>query len=107
MARNVDGYYVNKRSTDLLKIKQFMDEEFRVVNVEEGRGKLAGHGIFVCKTETGEEFRAKMMGDTSELKKYWDQPKLAVGRFLTVKFQGYTKKNNVPRFPVAMRFRDE
>lgn len=107
MARNVAGKYVNKRSTDLLKIKQFEDAEFKVVGVEEGRGKLAGHGIFVCQTDAGDEFKAKMMGDTSELKKYWDNPKLAVGRYMTVKFQGYTKKNNVPRFPVALRFRDD
>lgn len=107
MARNSDGRYVNKRSTDLLKIKQFEDAEFRVVGVEEGRGKLAGHGIFVCQTEDGAQFKAKMMGDTAELKKYWDDPKLAVGRYLTVKFQGYTKKNGVPRFPVAMRFRED
>lgn len=105
MARNAAGLYVNKRSKDLLKIKQFMDEEFKVIGVEEGRGKLAGHGIFVCQTEGGETFKAKMMGDTADLKQYWDTPKLAVGRYLTVKFQGYTKKNNVPRFPVAMRFR--
>ncbi len=107
MARNVAGKYVNKRSYDLLKIKQFEDAEFKVVGVEEGRGKLAGHGIFVCQTEGGEEFRAKMMGDTADLKQYWDNPKLAVGRYLTVKFQGYTKKNAVPRFPVAMRFRND
>lgn len=107
MARNASGRYVNKRSTDLLKIKKFMDEEFKVVGVEEGRGKLAGHGIFVCQTKGGETFKAKMMGDTSALKKYWDDPDLAIGRRLTVKFQGYTKKNNVPRFPVALRFRDE
>ena len=107
MARNVDGLYVNKRSTDLLKIKQFEDAEFKVVSVEEGRGKLAGHGIFVCQTDDGVEFRAKMIGDISELKKYWDDPKTAVGRYLTVKFQGYTKKNGVPRFPVAMRFRED
>lgn len=107
MARNVDGKYVNKRSYDLLKIKQFEDAEFKVVAVEEGRGKLAGHGIFVCETDDGTQFRAKMVGDISELKKYWDNPKLAVGRYLTVKFQGYTTKNGVPRFPVAMRFRDD
>lgn len=107
MARNIDGKYVNKRSYDLLKIKQFMDAEFEVVGVEEGRGKLAGHGIFVCKTADGQTFRAKMMGDTSELKKFWEDPSLAVGRQLTVKFQGMTKKNGVPRFPVALRFRKD
>jgi ATP-dependent DNA ligase len=107
MARNTEGTYVNKRSNDLLKIKEFDDAEFKVVGVEEGRGKLAGHGIFVCTTEEGNEFRAKMMGDTADLKQYWENPKFAVGRYLTVKYQGYTKRNQVPRFPVALRFKED
>ncbi len=105
IARNADGVYVNKRSYDLLKIKEFQDAEFLVTGVEEGRGKLAGHGIFVCKADGG-EFRAKMVGDTSALKQYWENPKLAVGRYLTVKYFGMTKYG-VPRFPVALRFRDD
>jgi DNA ligase-1 len=107
MARNVNGSYVNKRSYDLLKIKEFLDDEFPVIGVEEGRGKLAGHAIFVCRTKDGVEFRAKLTGKQEELKQYFDRPDLAIGRTLTVKYQGLTNKNGVPRFPVAMRFREE
>jgi ATP-dependent DNA ligase len=108
MARNADGPYVeNKRSYDLFKIKEFVDSEFEVVGVEEGRGKLAGHGIFVCRTVDGTEFSVKMMGATEELRKYYEDPSLAVGRWLTVKYQGMTKKKGVPRFPVAVRFRED
>lgn len=107
MVRNVKGLYVNKRSHDLQKIKEFVDSEFIVVGVEEGRGKLAGHGIFVCATKDGAQFKAKMMGETSKLKEYWEDPGKVIGRMLTVKYQGLTKKENVPRFPVAVRFRDE
>ncbi len=103
IARNVSGCYVGKRSYDLLKIKEFLDAEFEVIGVEEGRGKLTGHGIFVCKTANGAEFRAKMVGDTAALKQYYQDASLAVGRQLTVKFQGLTK-NGIPRFPVALRF---
>lgn len=106
IARNANGQYVNKRSYDLLKIKEFADAEFEVIGVEEGRGKLVGHAIFVCKGANGVHFRAKLKGKTEELKQYFDNPKLAVGRQLTVKYQGLTNKNGVPRFPVALRFRD-
>lgn len=102
IARNRDGLYVNKRSYDLLKIKEFQDAEFKVIGVEEGRGKLAGHAIFVCETAGG-QFKAKMKGETAALKKYWDDPSLAVGRYLTVQYFGLTK-DNIPRFPVALRF---
>lgn len=104
MVRNAEGLYVNKRSYDLQKVKEFVDAEFKVVGVEEGRGKLAGHAIFVCEHE-GRKFKAKMKGETEALKKYWENPGLAVGRLLTIKYQGMTNKEKVPRFPVAMRFR--
>ena len=105
MVRNANGLYVNKRSYDLQKVKEFHSEEFNVVGVEEGRGKLAGHGIFVCTTSDGNLFRAKMIGDLNSLKKYLDSPSLVVGRQLEVQFQGWTN-GRVPRFPIGLRFRD-
>ena len=102
IARNAAGLYVNKRSYDLLKIKQFDDAEFLCVGVEEGRGKMAGHGIFVCRAEDGVEFRAKMKGEHAELKKYFEHPEAVIGRSVTVKYQGKTAYG-IPRFPVALR----
>lgn len=109
IARNLDGLYQeNRRSTDLIKIKEFVDDEFEVTGVEEGRGKLAGHaGSFLCRTRSGAEFKAKLMGELEGLRKYFEDPNLAIGRSLTVKYQGLTKKSGVPRFPVALRFREE
>lgn len=121
MVRNADGEYVNKRSADLQKIKEFDDAEFKVVGVEEGRGKMAGHAIFVCVTENkpypcgttnfvppaGVEFRAKMKGKAEVLKEFFEHPERAVGRMMTVKYQGFTNKNNKPRFPVALRFKED
>jgi ATP-dependent DNA ligase len=102
MARNWDSKYVNKRSADLQKIKQFSDAEYRCTGVREGRGKLAGHAIFVLRTPEGKEFNAKMKGDTSELKKYFDHPETVVGHEVTVKYQGISSYG-IPRFPVAWR----
>ena len=102
MARNMTGKYVNKRSADLQKIKQFSDSEYLCLDVEEGRGKLAGHAIFVCKTPEGKFFRAKMKGNQDELKKYWKDPTLVVGKQVTVKYQGISAYG-IPRFPVALR----
>lgn len=106
MARNADGAYVGKRSYDLLKLKEFEDAEFVVVDVEEGRGKMAGHAVFLCKGFGVAHFRAKMKGELSELKKYFDKPELAVGRQLTVQYQGLTK-TGLPRFPVGIRLKED
>ena len=105
MLRNLSGKYANKRSADLQKVKQFDDDEFRIVGVNEGRGKLQGHGIFSCETAKGVGFDAKMKGDTAELKKFYEHPENYIGKILTVKYQGFTAKGK-PRFAVALRVAD-
>lgn len=108
IARNADGLYVNKRSYDLLKIKRFDDGDFWCVAIEEGKGKMEGHAIFVCKNSDGSAlFKAKMKGEHAELKQYFEHPELVVNKRVTVKYQGLTNKNNVPRFPVALRIRKD
>lgn len=105
MLRNATGLYVNKRSYDLQKVKEFDDAEFDIVGVEEGRGKLTGHAIFVCRTEEGTQFLAKMKGDTERLKDYFDNHQLWQGKKLTVQYQGITAYG-MPRFPVGVAIRD-
>lgn len=107
MIRNADGKYVNKRSYDLLKMKDFMDSEYEIVGIDEGRGKLTGHvGAFRCKDSRGTEFLAKMSGETAKLKEYFENHSLWKGKQLTVKYQGLTGANGVPRFPVGIAIRD-
>ena len=106
MVRNANGKYVNKRSYDLQKAKEFDDDEFEIIGIEEGRGKLAGHAIFVCRTKDGKEFLAKMSGDTANLKRYFEDHSTWVGKKLTVQYQGITGSAGVPRFPVGIAIRD-
>ncbi len=107
MARTLDTPYEHKRSSSLLKMKDFVDAEFRIVRLEEGRGRLQGHcGAFVCVTADGAEFNAKMCGETSALKTAWENPELLINKMMTIKYQGLTSAG-MPRFPVAIRFRDE
>ncbi len=108
MIRALGRPYENKRSSQLLKLKTFIDSEFEIIDLEEGRGKLAGHcGAFVCKTADGKnKFNVKMSGDTAILATYWQNKEDYVGRLLTVKYQSMTKEQ-IPRFPVGLRIRDD
>ena len=106
MLRNQKSPYVNKRSYDLQKVKEFDDAEFKIVDIIEGRGRLQGKGIFICETENGETFKAKMIGDLENLNAYWERPNDFIGKIVTVQFQGYSKYG-IPRFPIAVRFRDD
>jgi len=52
MFRNTDMPYEQKRSYNLLKYKEFVDDEFTIISIEEGKGILAGHvGAFICRIE--------------------------------------------------------
>jgi len=107
IVRNANGLYVNKRSADLQKIKEFDDSEFKIIGIEEGRGKLHGHvGSFICVTKNGEEFKAKMKGEINKLKEYFDNNELWEKKVLTVQYQGLTKYG-IPRFPVGLRIRKD
>jgi DNA ligase-1 len=107
MVRNVGMPYEQRRSYDLLKYKEFDDAEFLVVGYEEGRGQLAGAvGSFICELPNGQTFKAKLKGKdvTNLLMQYFKNPKLFMGKQLTVQYQGLSK-DGVPRFPVGKSLR--
>lgn len=108
MIRNAKSPYEQKRSYNLLKYKEFNEDEFKIVGYEEGRGLLSGAvGAFVCALSDGRTFKAKLKGkDVTELlKEYFKNPKTFMGKQLTVQYQGLSK-DGIPRFPVgkAIRF---
>ena len=107
MIRNADGLYVPKRSYNLLKHKGVsQDGEFKIVDFEEGRGRLQGHiGAFWCVTPEGKKFKAKMKGKTAKLREYFINHKLWKDKMLTVQYQNFTAEGK-PRFPVGLAIRD-
>lgn len=106
MVRNASARYKNSRSHDLLKVKVMQDAEFELVKIEEGRGKMAGKAIFTCLTEDGKEFRCKLVGALDSLTQYVDEPEKWIGKLVTVKYQNLSA-DGIPRFPVALRFRED
>ena len=106
MVRNLGMVYKGSRSSELLKLKEFDDDEFEIIKVEEGRGGLVGHAAtFTLKMKTGSTFRAKLEGSFERLKYIWKHPDVAMGKMCTVRYQGLTNKEGVPRFPVAKTIR--
>jgi DNA ligase 1 len=113
IVRNFDGKYVYKRSYDLQKVKVFDDDEFRIVGIKVGtKGTMAGKAVFICERTredqqlpAGVTFDCKLKGELEKLKEYADDPTKVIGKIVTVQYQGYTRKNKKPRFPVALRFR--
>ena len=99
MIRINDVPYENKRSKSLLKRKEFLTNEFKVVSIEEGKGNWSGHiKTFNCVMDDGTEFGAGVRGNQETLKQLWESqmPDWATVRYFTPTPDG------VPRFPVVV-----
>lgn len=104
-----EPYKVGKRSSHLLKVKSFQDEEFEIIDAFENIGKQSGQCTFTCKTNDGGIFNVKPMGTDQERCRYWEDFKAGKikGKMLTVRFFEWTTSDpKVPRFPVGVVIRD-
>ncbi len=105
MVRNIKGLYqANKRSTEILKKKDFLDEEFKIVGWKTGKGKFEQVPIFLLLGPGG-TFEATPEGDELERSQLLENADNLIGKFATVRFFGYTSKN-IPRFPIFVRVRE-
>lgn len=96
----LDAIYENKRSKYLLKRKEFLTDEFKVVSIEEGLGNWAGCvKRFVLQLKDGRAFGAGVRGNQEVLKQLWEGnqiPKWVTLRYFTPTPDG------IPRFPVVV-----
>jgi len=101
MVRN-DEPYEFKRSKNLLKRKEFITEEFRVVDVLEGSGNWAGYAKrFVLEMADGTQFGSNVRGSQDQLRALLhadEQPTWATCRYFELTPDG------VPRFPVVIDY---
>lgn len=104
MVRDPESSYQNKRTKALLKYKPRDDAEFEITDVLPGDDSTV---VFKCVTKEGNTFKATKAGDKVENQKYLKNKKSYIGKMLTVQYQGFSGKNNVPLFPTAIRIRNE
>lgn len=100
------GYEIGFRSNSLLKYKDFQDDEFTVVDVEEGKGSFEGKAILVCDNKHGGQFRVTPEGTMEYREELWKKRKKLVGQLLTVRYQTLSEDGN-PIFPIGVDFREK
>jgi len=106
MFRNSEGVYKpGHRSKDLQKYKEFIDEEFKIVNALEGTGTDEGTVIWVCVNKDGNTFKVRPRGTVDQRSKWWHSANDYFGNMLTVRYQNLTE-DGIPRFPVGIAIRD-
>jgi len=107
IARNYMGLYqFGYRSSDLQKIKQFLDGEFLVVGCKQGVGKFEGCAIFQCKNDTNDlTFECVAPGTLADKAQYWADHDGYIGKWLKVKYARERTNDGLPKFPVGVAFR--
>jgi DNA ligase-1 len=106
--RNINApYHFGHRSRNLMKYKEFLEEEFEIIGAEEATGRDAGTAVFKLLTNTKprQEFRARPMGTREEREDYLININQYIGEMGTVKFQEYTD-DGIPRFPIFKAIRN-
>lgn len=93
--------YEFKRSNNLLKRKEFIDEEFEVESLQEGQGNWAGYyKIANCRLSDGRVFGAGIKGNQEYTRGLMFKPK---PKLATIRYQNLTP-DGIPRFPIAVNF---
>ena len=96
-----NNQYENKRSKHLLKRKDFEDEEFEIIRIEEGQGNWSGYAKRVIfRNDNGVEVGAGLKGNQAYAKQVLAEADEYIGKQVTIQFFTRTP-DGIPRFPIA------
>lgn len=94
--------YENKRTNSLLKVKKFEDEEFRIVDIEEGRGNLAGKAGRIVVDVDGKRVSAGLKFSHDDAAEIWNKREYYIGKMATIKYFNRTPDGSL-RFPKCIQ----
>jgi DNA ligase-1 len=96
-------YQFGKRGSDMIKVKEYMEQEFEIVDYKDG---LRDEDFcFILQTDDGKLFSAKPTGTREDKDNYLKDIDNIIGKKGTVKFFEWSK-DGVPQQPVFQTVRD-
>jgi hypothetical protein len=104
MIRTFDAFYQNKRTKDLLKRKDFHENEYEIVGYKEGKGSREGCIILRLAMSDGKEFDSVPVGGVEYQRRLWSRRFDILGMQATVKYQNLSS-DGVPRFNNTIKIR--
>lgn len=108
--RTLDGKYLfgHRSRSELLKVKNFIDDEFEIVNFCGGKkGTKEENAImFTCKIKNGSTFNVRPKGKIADREEMFKNGKKYIGKMYTVKFFEYSDEG-IPRFPVGLGIHED
>ena len=98
MLKHPTNHYKEGRTWDLMKVKQFHDDEAQIIGYKNGKGKNEGKvGSLQCRNKEGKEFSVGS-GLDEDIR---DHPP-EIGTWITYRYQEKTLRG-IPRFPTFVR----
>lgn len=97
------GYEAGPRSSSLIKIKAFEDDEFLVVDLKASK---EGWAICQCETKDGQIFGVSAPGSKEDKLYVMRNPSKFINRYLTVDYSHLTN-DGIPFHPTAIRWRED
>lgn len=107
---NRDCKYFRKRHSGILKVKRFYTVDLRIIDVEEGAGRLCGMlGAFVVRYK--DNILHVGSGITDEQRRmFWEKRESMIDRVIEVKYkeESWDKETGKPslQFPIFVRLRE-
>ena len=99
--------YENERTSQLLKRKEFIDEEYIILDIEEGQGNRTGTaGYMIFETKEGKKFRSNIKGNFTYLKDILNKKESLIGKQATIKYFNLTP-DGIPRFPYVIKIYED
>lgn len=103
--KNTNHIWENKRSTQIVKMKEELDIDLKVVDWNEGEGKYTGKlGALVCENNKG-DIRVSVGAGLTDLNREQLTKDKIIGKIITVKYTGIIKRKTdkmkslfLPRF---------
>lgn len=96
------GYEDGKRSKSLIKIKSWIDGEFKVIDIHKSADNWA---ILECLFEGGKTFRVSAPGSIIAKENVWNNREYYFGLYVRVEYAQLTK-DGIPFHPVAIDWRN-
>jgi DNA ligase-1 len=105
MIYNLNALYTTTRTMDLLKHKDWIEEEGIVMSVKRGKGREKDLAILSIKDQRGVITSMRPTGKFEQRRIWYQNPETIIGKRVTFKYQNLTQ-NNVPRFAVVLGERE-
>ena len=104
--RNADGVYeFGIRSTSIFKLKDFKDEEFKIVDMILG-ARGTEDLVFVCLAKNNQTFKANPVGNRQIKEEYWNNKEEIIGKLAMVRYLTMSQKGLPQGNPIMKTIRD-